>query len=78
MRDVRSLPVRGEDLSVRGWVRLDADRVTRPNATEFCITVDTSSYLSPFEARGFAGALIEQADEAERIAALSDKRANAR
>lgn len=66
-RDVRAEPVFGEDRSCRGWVRVDVDRIVRPDATDFCITIDTTSYLSPFEARAFARALVFQADEAERL-----------
>ncbi len=65
VRDVRSTPIRGADGSTRGWVRLDMDRIGHANQTEFCITIDTSSYLSPLEARLFATRLRELADSAE-------------
>ena len=68
-RDVRALPVFGEDKSCRGWVRIDVDRLTaRPIRTDFCITIDTTSYLSPWEARAFAEQLVKAADEADRVA----------
>lgn len=66
-RDVRAEAVFGMDGSCRGWVRLDADRVVHPHGTEFCITIDTTSYLSPYEARAFARVLEHQADEADRL-----------
>lgn len=69
-RDVRAFPVRGRDGSVRGWVRLDADRVGHANQVEFCITIDTTSYPSPHEAREFAAGLIA-------TAALADEMLNA-
>jgi hypothetical protein len=67
VRDVRSLPVLGEDDTCRGWVRFDADRVGHANQTEFCITIDTTSYLSPVEARRFAERLREVADDADSL-----------
>lgn len=66
-RDVRSLPIRGADGTTRGWVRLDADRVGHANQTEFCITINTTSYLSPAEAQAFAAALLTTAALAERM-----------
>lgn len=67
---MRAVAVLGEDASCRGWVRIDVDRLHgKPIRTDFCITIDTSSYLNPFEARAFADALRKQADEAERLAA---------
>lgn len=73
-RNVEATPVYGEDGSVRGWVRLDADRVGHDNQTQFCITVDTSSFLSPDEARAFAKTLSQVADDAEVRLALGGTR----
>lgn len=67
VRDVRSLPVLGADKTVRGYVRLDMDRIGHSKQTEFCITIDTTSYLSPMEARAFAHRLREVADSAEAV-----------
>lgn len=64
-RDVRATPVFGQDGSCRGWVRLDADRVGHADQTEFCVTVEAGSYLSPFEARAYADRLREVADAAD-------------
>lgn len=64
--EVESCPVRGYDRSVRGWVRVHTDRVlNRLSPTEFAICVDTTSFLSPFEARRFAQALEAAADRVE-------------
>ena len=68
-REVLALPVFGEDKSCRGHVRIDVDRLTAaPIRTEFCITIDTSSFLSSWEARAFAAQLIEAADQADALA----------
>lgn len=67
-RDVRALPVLGEDASCRGHVRIDVDRLRgQPVFTGLCITIDTTSYLSPWEARAFAAQLIKAADKADGL-----------
>lgn len=66
-RTVEATPIFGEDGSCRGWVRFDVDRATARQGTEFCITIDTSSFLSPFEARAFARSLVDLADMADRL-----------
>jgi hypothetical protein len=64
-RNVVSLPVRGDDGSCRGWVRLDRDRIGHANQTEFCITIDVTGYLSPSEVRALAERLVDVASAAE-------------
>lgn len=65
-RKVRTMPILDASGSCRGWVRLDEDRIGHAKQTQYCITIDTSGYLSPEDARVTAQMLEELANIADQ------------